>query len=101
MAYRKSKKGAAIRRWLKEDWRDQHGRECGSSKTKGIKKCRPKNKVSGDTPKTWNEVGSKKNSLVAEKRRVGMGNKTSKAKRGGEPCFTNTGVRIPGMIKKK
>jgi hypothetical protein len=25
MAYRKSKKGAAIRRWLKEEWKDEKG----------------------------------------------------------------------------
>jgi len=66
MAYRKSEKGAAIRRWLKEEWTDQHGRECGGSETKGVKKCRPKNKISSKTPKTWKEVGSKKDSLVAE-----------------------------------
>jgi hypothetical protein len=39
--------------------------------------------------------------IKIKKRRVGMGNRTSKAKHGGEACFTNTGVRIPGMIKKK
>jgi hypothetical protein len=99
MAVRKTAKGAALKRWFEEKWTDQHGRECGSPKTKGIKKCRPSKKISGKTPKTWSQVD--KNKEVAKKRRVGMGNRTSKAKHGGEACFTNTGVRIPGMIKKK
>lgn len=99
MAYRKSKKGAAIRRWLKEDWTDQHGRECGSSETTGIKKCRPSKKISSKTPKTWSQVDKKKE--VNKKRKVGMGNKTSKAKHGGEPIYNNVGMRVPGMIKIK
>lgn len=101
MAVRKTKKGLALKRWFKEKWTDQHGRECGNSETKGVKKCRPSKKISKKTPKTWSQVSHKKDALVAEKRRVGMGNRTSKAKHGGEACFTNTGVRIPGMIKKK
>jgi len=98
MAYRKSEKGAAIRRWLKEDWTDQHGRECGSPETKGIKKCRPSKKISSKTPKTWSQVD--KNKEVAKKRKVGMGNRTSKANYGGEPVYNNVGMRVPGMYKK-
>ena len=69
-----------LRRWVKEKWVDQHGRPCGSSKTKGVKKCRPSKKVSKDTPKTWKAFDKKeKNALVAQKRRVGMGKRTPKA----------------------
>ena len=69
-----------LRRWVKEKWVDQHGRPCGNDKTKGVKKCRPSKKVSKDTPKTWSSFDKKeKESLVAQKRRVGMGQRTPKA----------------------
>jgi len=69
-----------LRRWVKEKWTDQHGRPCGSSETKGVKKCRPSRKVSKDTPKTWGSFDKKeKKSLVAQKRKVGMGKRTPKA----------------------
>jgi hypothetical protein len=97
MAVRKTAKGAALKRWFEEKWTDQNGRECGSSKTKGIKKCRPSKKVSGNTPKTWSQVDKKKE--VAKKRKVGMGNRTSKANYGGEPVYNNVGMKVPGMYK--
>jgi len=69
-----------LRRWVKEKWVDQHGRPCGNDKTKGVKKCRPSRKVSKDTPKTWSSFDKKeKDSLVRQKRQVGMGNRTPKA----------------------
>jgi hypothetical protein len=69
-----------LRRWVKEKWVDQNGRPCGNDETKGVKKCRPSRKVSGDTPKTWSSFDKKeKDSLVAQKRRVGMGKRTPKA----------------------
>ena len=69
-----------LRRWFKEKWTDQHGRPCGNDETKGIKKCRPSKKVSGDTPKTWGQLGKKgKEKEVRKKRKVGMGNRTTKA----------------------
>jgi hypothetical protein len=79
MSVRKTKKGAALKRWFKEKWTDQNGRSCGNKKTKGVKKCRPSKKVSKSTPKTWKQVGKNKKKLVAEKRRVGMGRMTKKA----------------------
>ena len=66
-----------LKRWFKEKWTDQHGRPCGNKKTKGVKKCRPSKGVSGKTPKTWSQVDKKKE--VAKKRKVGMGNRTTKA----------------------
>lgn len=85
MSVRKGKAGANLRRWFKEKWKDQNGNPCGGGKkkggkeTKGIKKCRPTKKISKKTPKTWKQVGKKKKSLVAEKRKVGMGRRTKKA----------------------
>ena len=73
-------KNEDLRRWVKEKWTDQHGRPCGSSKTKGVKKCRPSKKISKDTPKTWSSFDKdEKKALVAQKRRVGMGDRTPKA----------------------
>ena len=73
-------KNEDLRRWVKEKWTDQHGRPCGSSKTKGVKKCRPSKKISKDTPKTWSSFDKKeKEALVRQKRRVGMGDRTPKA----------------------
>jgi len=66
-----------LRRWFDEKWTDQHGRPCGNSETKGVKKCRPSKKVSKKTPKTWSQVDKKKE--VAKKRKVGMGKRTTKA----------------------
>ena len=79
MAVRKTAKGAALKRWFKEKWKDQNGNPCGSKETKGIKKCRPSKKISRKTPKTWKQVGKRKKALVAEKRKVGMGRRTKKA----------------------
>lgn len=77
MAIRKSKKGAALKRWFKEDWKDEKGNPCGSSKNKRVKKCRPSKKVSSKTPRTWSSMDSKtKKKVVAEKKRVGMGKRT-------------------------
>lgn len=85
MAVRKTAKGAALKRWFKEKWKDQNGNPCGGGKkkggkkTRGIKKCRPSKKISRKTPKTWKQVGKRKKALVAEKRKVGMGRRTKKA----------------------
>ena len=82
MAIRKTKKGLALKRWFKEDWRDEKGNKCGSSKNKAVKKCRPTKRVSSKTPKTWGEMSSKeKKKAVSEKKKVGMGKRTSSIKR--------------------
>ena len=77
MAVRKTAKGAALKRWFKEKWTDEKGNVCGSSKNKKTKKCRPSKSVSKKTPVTWGGLGSRKASVVAEKKRVGMGRRTS------------------------
>jgi len=78
MGVRKTKKGAALRRWFKENWKDEKGNPCGSSKNKKTKKCRPTKKVSSKTPRTWASLSpSQRRRAVAEKKRVGMGRRTS------------------------
>ena len=78
MAVRKTAKGAALKRWFKEKWKDEKGNPCGSSKNKKTKKCRPSKKVSSKTPRTWGSMSkSQKAKAVAEKKKVGMGKRTS------------------------
>tara|TARA_B100000768_G_scaffold181757_1_gene206229 strand:- start:2770 stop:3024 length:255 start_codon:yes stop_codon:yes gene_type:complete len=78
MAVRKTKAGLALKRWFKEDWKDEKGNVCGSAKNKNTKKCRPSKRVSSKTVKTWSEMSpAEKKKAVAEKKRVGMGKKTS------------------------
>ncbi len=82
MAVRKTKEGASLKRWFKEKWTDEKGNPCGSDKNKKTKKCRPSKRISSKTPKTWKEMSSlEKKKAVAEKKRVGMGKRTSSLKR--------------------
>ena len=82
MAVRKTKKGADLKRWFKEKWTDEKGNPCGSTKNKGVKKCRPSKRVNSKTPKTWKEMSpDEKRKAVAEKKRVGMGKRTKSIKR--------------------
>ena len=82
VAVRKTKKGLALKRWFKEKWTDEKGNPCGSTKNKNTKKCRPSKRVSGKTVKTWGEMSpSEKTRAVAEKKKVGMGRKTSQIRR--------------------
>jgi len=77
MAVRKTQAGANLKRWFKEKWKDEKGNPCGSRKNKNTKKCRPSKRVSKKTPVTWKGVGKRKAAVVAEKKRVGMGKRTS------------------------
>ena len=78
MAVRKTAKGAALKRWFKEKWKDEKGNVCGSSKNKKTKKCRPSKKVSKKTPRSWGSMPkSQKAKAVREKKKVGMGKRTS------------------------
>lgn len=76
MAVRKTKKGAALKRWFKEDWKDvKTGKPCG--REKGEKRdtpyCRPTKRVSSKTPKTSGEMtASEKRSKVSEKKKLGQ-----------------------------
>jgi hypothetical protein len=76
MAVRKSKKGASLKRWFKEEWIDvRTGKPCGRSKgeDRGVPYCRPKKRVSSETPKTASEMStSEKRKKIAEKKRLGQ-----------------------------
>lgn len=53
MAVRKSKEGAALRRWFKEDWRTLSG---DKDYSKGDRSFRPTKRISKDTPTTVSEL---------------------------------------------
>ena len=76
MAVRKTKKGAALKRWFKEEWKDvSTGKACGRSKgeKRGTPYCRPSKRVSKATPKTSKEMtASEKRSRIAQKKRLGQ-----------------------------
>lgn len=76
MAVRKTKKGAALKRWFKEEWKDvRTGKACGRSKgeKRGTPYCRPSKRVSAKTPKTSGEMTSaEKRSRISQKKRLGQ-----------------------------
>ena len=76
MAVRKTEKGAALKRWFKEDWKDvKTGKACGRNKgdKRGTPYCRPTKKVSSKTPKTSGEMSAaEKKKKVAEKKKLGQ-----------------------------
>ena len=76
MAVRKTEKGAALKRWFKEDWKAvKTGKSWGRKKgdKRGTPYCRPTKKVSSKTPKTSKEMtAAEKKSRVAQKKRLGQ-----------------------------
>lgn len=76
MAVKKTKKGANLKRWFKEEWVDvRTGKPCGRSKgeKRGVPYCRPKKRVSSTTPKTASEMSAaQKKKKIAEKKRLGQ-----------------------------
>ena len=76
MAVRKTKKGAALKRWFKEEWKDvSTGKACGRSKgeKRGTPYCRPPKRVSSKTPKTSGEMtAAEKRSRISQKKRLGQ-----------------------------
>jgi len=75
----KSEKGTSLKRWEKENWVDTRtNKPCGAGGKNEY--CRPTKKISSQTPKTKGEMtASELRAKKAEKSRVGMGNKISKA----------------------
>ena len=66
---KKSKKGASLKRWQAEDWKDTRtGKPCGA-KSKGAQYCRPTKRVSKKTPKTASELspGQKRRAVAAKR----------------------------------
>jgi hypothetical protein len=76
VAVRKSKKGASLKRWFKEEWTDvRTGKPCGRTKgeKRGVPYCRPKKRISSATPKTASEMSaSEKRKKISEKKRLGQ-----------------------------
>lgn len=76
MAVRKTKAGAALKRWFKEDWVDvRSGKPCGRKKgeNRGTPYCRPSKRVSSKTPVTASELTpSQKRKRIAQKKRLGQ-----------------------------
>jgi len=76
VAVRKTKKGADLKRWFKEEWVDvRTGKPCGrkEGEKRGTPYCRPKKRVSSKTPKTAVEMtAAEKKSRVAQKKRLGQ-----------------------------
>lgn len=76
MAVRKTKKGASLKRWFKEEWIDvRTGKPCGRRKgeKRGTPYCRPKKRVSSATPKTASEMSAaEKRKKITEKKRLGQ-----------------------------
>ena len=76
MAVRKTKKGLALKRWFKEDWKDvKTGKACGRKKgdKRGTPYCRPTKRVSSKTPKTSGEMtAAQKKKRIAQKKRLGQ-----------------------------
>ena len=66
---RKTKKGLALKRWFKEDWRTPSG---DKDYSKGEKTFRPTKRISKDTPVTWSELTlAEKRAARKEKRQKG------------------------------
>ena len=85
MAVRKTKKGLALKRWFKEDWKDvKTGKACGRQKgeKRGTPYCRlewlkriSSKRISSKTPKTSSEMTTaeqKKRSRIRQKNKLGQ-----------------------------
>jgi len=76
MAVRKTAKGAALKRWFKEDWKDvRTGKACGrqEGEKRGTPYCRPSKRVSSKTPKTSGEMTvAEKKSRISQKKSLGQ-----------------------------
>lgn len=76
---RKGEAGSNLKRWEKEKWKDtKTGKACGAGGSNEY--CRPTKRVSSKTPKTKSEMSpSALQKKKAEKSRVGMGKRVTKA----------------------
>ena len=66
MAVRKSKEGAALRRWFKEEWRTLSG---DKDYSKGDRSFRPTKRISKDTPVTASELTSSEKAAGRKEKR--------------------------------
>ena len=76
MPVRKTKKGADLKRWFKEEWVDvRSGKPCGrqEGEKRGTPYCRPSKRVSERTPVTASEITTEqKKKRIAEKKKLGQ-----------------------------
>ena len=76
MPVRKTKEGAALKRWFKEKWVDvRSGKPCGrqAGEKRGTPYCRPSKRVSERTPVTASEMSeSQKRSRIKQKKKLGQ-----------------------------
>ena len=76
MPVRKTKKGADLKRWFKEEWVDvRSGKPCGrqEGEKRGTPYCRPSKRVSERTPVTASEITTaQKKERIAEKKKLGQ-----------------------------
>jgi hypothetical protein len=77
---RKGKKGASLKRWEKEKWKDtKTGKACGAGgKTEY---CRPTKRVSKKTPKTASQVSSATKRAQYKRKQQGKRAKTLRKKK--------------------
>ena len=74
---RKSKEGAALKRWFKEDWRTPSGKKGYEG---GENTFRPTKRITKDTPATWSELSpSEKAAAKREKNTKGRVSKYKKS----------------------
>lgn len=76
MPVRKTKKGADLKRWFKEEWVDvRSGKPCGrqEGEKRGTPYCRPSKRVNERTPVTASEITTaQKKKRIAEKKKLGQ-----------------------------
>jgi hypothetical protein len=76
VAVRKTEKGAALKRWFQEDWKDvRTGKACGrqEGEKRGTPYCRPTKRISDKTPKTSSEMtASEKRKRITQKKQLGQ-----------------------------
>tara|TARA_R100000664_G_C2752434_1_gene139730 strand:- start:999 stop:1364 length:366 start_codon:yes stop_codon:yes gene_type:complete len=63
---RKTKKGLALKRWFKEDWRTPRGKKDYSG---GESTFRPTKRVTKDTPVTWSELTPAEKARAAKEKK--------------------------------
>lgn len=90
-----------LRQWRDEKWKDEYGNECGSTKNKNVKKCRPTVRISKDTPVTWEEIeaSGKKSQIVNAKKKVGMGKRAPTIKKSPTKRSPNGKISMEGGKK--
>lgn len=78
---RKGEAGSNLKRWEKEEWKDQRtGKPCGAGGDNEY--CRPTKRASKETPKTAKELSrGELASKLREKSKVGMGKRVTPLKK--------------------